>query len=131
MMPNKRNPDPAELVRGRTAGVIGALTAVLSLLKGLPLAYQRDLQEDKPPLFEAVAAWEASLGVMAGLIDDADRRPRADARLPRARATRPRPPSPTRWSGAASRSGRPITSSGRSSPRRKGRAGPRTTCRTR
>jgi argininosuccinate lyase len=68
MMPNKRNPDPAELVRGKTAGVIAALTAVLGLLKGLPLAYQRDLQEDKPPLFGAVATWEASLGVMSGLI---------------------------------------------------------------
>jgi argininosuccinate lyase len=68
MMPNKRNPDPAELVRGKTARVIGALTAVLVILKGLPLAYQRDLQEDKPPLFGAIASWEASLGVMAGLI---------------------------------------------------------------
>jgi argininosuccinate lyase len=68
MMPNKRNPDPAELVRGRSARVIGALTAVLVILKGLPLAYQRDLQEDKPPLFEAISTWEASLGVMAGLI---------------------------------------------------------------
>ena len=68
VMPNKKNPDPAELVRGKTALVIGALDAVLILLKGLPLAYQRDLQEDKPPLFEAVATWEASLGVMAGLI---------------------------------------------------------------
>src|SRR5678815_2205481 len=68
MMPNKRNPDPAELVRGRTAIVIGAVAAVLGLLKGLPLAYQRDLQEDKPPLFGAVATWEASLGVMSGLI---------------------------------------------------------------
>jgi argininosuccinate lyase len=68
MMPNKRNPDPAELVRGKTARVIGALTAVLVILKGLPLGYQRDLQEDKPPLFEAIATWEASLGVMAGLV---------------------------------------------------------------
>ncbi len=68
MMPNKRNPDPAELVRGRTAHVIGSLTAVLTLLKGLPLGYQRDLQEDKPALFGAIATWEASLGVMAGLI---------------------------------------------------------------
>ena len=68
MLPNKRNPDPAELVRGKTARVIGALTAVLVILKGLPLAYQRDLQEDKPPLFGAIAAWEGSLGVMAGLI---------------------------------------------------------------
>ncbi len=68
MMPNKRNPDPAELVRARAAAVIADLTAVLVMLKGLPLAYQRDLQEDKPPLFGAVATWEASLGVMAGLI---------------------------------------------------------------
>jgi argininosuccinate lyase len=69
MMPNKRNPDPAELIRGRSAGVIGALTAVLTLLKGLPLAYQRDLQEDKPHLFGAFVTWEASLDVMAGLIE--------------------------------------------------------------
>jgi argininosuccinate lyase len=68
MMPNKRNPDPAELVRARAAAVIADLTAVLVMLKGLPLAYQRDLQEDKRPLFGAVATWEASLGVMAGLI---------------------------------------------------------------
>jgi argininosuccinate lyase len=68
MMPNKRNPDPAELVRGRTARTTAALTAVLGLLKGLPLGYQRDLQEDKPPLFGAVATFEASLGIMAGLV---------------------------------------------------------------
>jgi argininosuccinate lyase len=69
MMPNKKNPDPAELVRGRAAGVIGALAGMLALLKGLPLAYQRDLQEDKPPLFAAVSTLDASLGVMAGLIE--------------------------------------------------------------
>ena len=68
MMPNKRNPDPAELIRGRTAGVIGSVTGVLTLLKGLPLGYQRDLQEDKPPLFGAVATFEASLAVMTGLV---------------------------------------------------------------
>jgi argininosuccinate lyase len=68
MMPNKRNPDPAELVRGKTAHVIGALAAALTLLKGLPLGYQRDLQEDKPILFGAIATWEASLGVTAGLV---------------------------------------------------------------
>jgi argininosuccinate lyase len=68
MMPNKRNPDPAELIRGRTARAIAALVALLGILKGLPLGYQRDLQEDKPPLFGAVAAFEASLGVMAGLV---------------------------------------------------------------
>jgi len=68
MMPNKKNPDPAELVRGRSARVIGSLTGMLALLKGLPLAYQRDLQEDKPPLFESAATLEASLGVMAGMV---------------------------------------------------------------
>ncbi|MEX1172204.1 MAG: argininosuccinate lyase [Chloroflexota bacterium] len=68
IMPNKKNPDPAELVRGRAARVIGALTASLTMLKGLPLAYQRDLQEDKAPLFDAVAVYEASLGVLAGML---------------------------------------------------------------
>jgi argininosuccinate lyase len=68
MMPNKRNPDPVELVRGRTAASIGAVTGVLTLLKGLPLGYQRDLQEDKPALFRTVATCEASLAVMTGLV---------------------------------------------------------------
>jgi argininosuccinate lyase len=69
MMPNKKNPDPAELVRGRAAGVIGALAGMLALVKGLPLAYQRDLQEDKPPFFAAVSTLDASLAVMAGLVE--------------------------------------------------------------
>ena len=69
MMPNKKNPDPAELVRGRAARVIGELTGVLATLKGLPLAYQRDLQESVAPLFDAVSVFEASLRVMAGLIE--------------------------------------------------------------
>ena len=81
MMPNKRNPDPAELIRGRTAAVIGGLTGVLTLLKGLPLGYQRDLQEDKPPLFAAVATFEASLAVVTGLVATVgiDRERMADA----------------------------------------------------
>ncbi len=68
MMPNKKNPDPAELIRGRVGRVIGALTGTLTMLKGLPLAYQRDLQEDKPPLFDAATTTEASMRVMAGLV---------------------------------------------------------------
>ena len=81
MMPNKRNPDPAELVRGRSARAIAALTAMLGILKGLPLGYQRDLQEDKPPLFGAVATYEASLRVLAGLVATltVDRERMADA----------------------------------------------------
>ncbi len=69
MLPNKRNPDPAELVRGRASRVIGHVAGILALLKGLPLGYQRDLQEDKPPLFEAAAILDASLEVMRGLIE--------------------------------------------------------------
>jgi argininosuccinate lyase len=68
MMPNKKNPDPCELVRGRAARVHGHLTTMLSLLKGLPLAYQRDLQEDKALLFDAADVLESSLRVMAAVI---------------------------------------------------------------
>ena len=105
IMPNKKNPDPAELVRGRAARVIAALTAVLTILKGLPLAYQRDLQEDKPPLFGAVAVYEASLGVLAGMLDtltvDRDRMRAAadegnDRHRGRRRARPPRRPVPGR-----------------------------------
>src|SRR4051812_4657990 len=68
MMPNKRNPDPAELIRGRTSRAIGALTGALVLLKGLPAGYQRDLQEDKPPLFESFDVLERSLDVLAQVL---------------------------------------------------------------
>ena len=68
MMPNKKNPDPAELVRGRAARMIGSLAGLLALLKGLPLGYQRDMQEDKQPLFEGAVTLEASLEVMAGIV---------------------------------------------------------------
>ena len=80
MMPNKKNPDPAELVRGRAARVIGELTGSLTLLKGLPLAYQRDLQDGVAPLFDSVAVYGTSLEVMAGLIEHPDRGRGADAR---------------------------------------------------
>ena len=69
IMPNKKNPDPAELVRGRAARVIGALTGSLALLKGLPLAYQRDLQDGVAPLLDSVAVFETSLAVLTGLLD--------------------------------------------------------------
>jgi argininosuccinate lyase len=68
MLPNKRNPDPAELVRGRAARVIGELGGLLALLKGLPLGYQRDLQEGVPALFDSCRALAASLDVMSGLV---------------------------------------------------------------
>ena len=70
IMPNKRNPDAAELVRGHSARIVGDLVALLVLLKGLPLAYAKDLQDDKPPLFDAHELLELSLAAMAGMISD-------------------------------------------------------------
>jgi argininosuccinate lyase len=68
MMPQKKNPDVAELVRGKTGRVVGALLALLTTLKGLPLAYNRDLQEDKPPLFDAARTLGDCLGVLAAML---------------------------------------------------------------
>jgi argininosuccinate lyase len=68
MMPQKKNPDVAELVRGRTGRVVGALVALLTTLKGLPLAYNRDLQEDKVILFDAAATLRSALDVLAAML---------------------------------------------------------------
>ena len=70
IMPNKRNPDAAELVRGHSARIVGDLVALLVLLKGLPLAYAKDLQDDKPPLFDAHDLLALSLAAMAGMVAD-------------------------------------------------------------
>jgi argininosuccinate lyase len=70
IMPNKRNPDAAELVRGHSARILGDLVALLVLLKGLPLAYAKDLQDDKPPVFDAHDLLSLSLAAMAGMIAD-------------------------------------------------------------
>jgi argininosuccinate lyase len=68
MLPQKKNPDIAELARGRAGRLIGHLTGILTTLKGLPLAYNRDLQEDKEPLFDAVDQVSLALGALAGMI---------------------------------------------------------------
>ncbi len=68
IMPQKKNPDVAELIRGKSGKVYGNLMSVLTLLKGLPLSYNRDLQEDKPPLFDTVDTVKESLIVFSGLI---------------------------------------------------------------
>ena len=70
IMPQKRNPDAAELVRAKTGRVTGALIALLTVMKGLPLAYAKDTQEDKEPVFEAADAWTLSLAAMAGMVRD-------------------------------------------------------------
>jgi len=70
IMPQKRNPDAAELVRGKAGRVLGALTSLTMTMKGLPLAYGKDMQEDKEPVFEAFDALELSLRAMAGMVRD-------------------------------------------------------------
>jgi argininosuccinate lyase len=68
IMPQKKNPDVAELVRGKTGRVYGDLTALLTLMKGLPLTYNRDLQEDKEPLFDASDTVQLCVAVVARMI---------------------------------------------------------------
>ncbi|MFI5339793.1 MAG: argininosuccinate lyase [Candidatus Methylomirabilales bacterium] len=68
MMPQKKNPDVAELARGKTGRVYGALLALLTMLKGLPLSYNRDLQEDKEPIFDAVDTIRQTLDVLPPML---------------------------------------------------------------
>ena len=70
IMPQKKNPDALELIRGKTSHCYGALITLLSLMKSQPLAYNRDMQEDKPPLFNCARQWYECLSVMALLIPD-------------------------------------------------------------
>jgi argininosuccinate lyase len=70
MMPQKRNPDAAELVRAKTGRVIGALVALMMVIKALPLAYQKDLQEDKEGAMDAIGALALSLTAMTGMVRD-------------------------------------------------------------
>src|SRR6267154_935879 len=70
IMPQKRNPDAAELVRAKTVRVIGALTALLIVMKGLPLAYQKDMQEDKEGAMEAFGALSLAIRAMTGMVLD-------------------------------------------------------------
>ncbi|HKU47150.1 MAG TPA: argininosuccinate lyase, partial [Burkholderiales bacterium] len=77
IMPQKKNPDVPELVRGKSGRVIGALTSLLVLMKAQPLAYNKDNQEDKEPLFDAVDTLKDSLAVFAGLIEGLAPVPRA------------------------------------------------------
>ncbi|MGY9006507.1 MAG: argininosuccinate lyase, partial [Alphaproteobacteria bacterium] len=70
IMPQKRNPDGAELVRAKTGRIVGALMALAMVMKGLPLAYSKDMQEDKEPVFEAADTLSLTLEVMAGMVAD-------------------------------------------------------------
>jgi argininosuccinate lyase len=70
IMPQKRNPDAAELVRAKAGRILGALTALTVVMKGLPLAYSKDMQEDKPPVFDAFDALDLGLSAMTGMVAD-------------------------------------------------------------
>ena len=72
IMPQKKNPDVAELVRGKTGRVYGHLVALLTLMKGQPLAYNKDNQEDKEPLFDTVDTLEMTLAIYADLVGGID-----------------------------------------------------------
>ncbi len=69
-MPQKKNPDAAELVRGHAGRVIGCTTALMITMKGLPLAYSKDMQDDKPPVFEAASLMGLSVAAMTGMVAD-------------------------------------------------------------
>ncbi len=68
IMPQKRNPDAAELVRGHSGRIIGCMTALMVTMKGLPLAYSKDMQDDKPPVFEAYDLLALSIAAMGGMV---------------------------------------------------------------
>ncbi len=70
IMPQKKNPDAAELIRAKVGRILGSLTTLTVVMKGLPLAYSKDMQEDKVPTFEAFDALELSLLAMAGMVSD-------------------------------------------------------------
>ena len=106
MLPQKKNPDIAELARGKAGALIGNLTGLLATLKGLPLAYNRDLQEDKEPLFDTLETVRLALRRADGPPRDRRVRRRRDARRGRLARRWPRPISPNGWSRAACRSAR-------------------------
>ena len=69
-MPQKRNPDAAELTRATVGRIMGAFVALCTILKGLPLTYGKDMQEDKEPLFDAADSLELGIAAMAGMVRD-------------------------------------------------------------
>jgi argininosuccinate lyase len=70
-MPQKRNPDAAELVRGHAGRIVGCMTALVVTMKGLPLAYSKDMQDDKPPVFECHGLLALSVAAMTGMVESA------------------------------------------------------------
>ena len=133
IMPQKKNPDVPELVRGKTGRVVGHLMSLLVLMKGQPLTYNKDNQEDKEPLFDTVDTLADSLAIMTDLVASGIGVERgAHARSPRARASPPRPISPTTWCARGCLSAmRTRPSRVRCGTPRARRLRPRRTCRSR
>ena len=119
IMPQKKNPDVAELARGKAGRLIGNLTGLLATLKAMPLAYNRDLQEDKEPLFDSVEQLELLLPAMAGMIATLASTPSGWPSW-RPPGSRWPPTSRSGWSARGCRSGwrtrRPAAACGRRRP---------------
>ena len=109
-MPQKKNPDIAELARGKAGRLVGNLTGLLTTLKALPLAYNRDLQEDKEPVFDSVDTLEVLLPAFTGHGRDPGRSTPTGWPSSRRRASRWPPTSPSGWCARACRSGSPTRS---------------------
>ncbi len=97
IMPQKKNPDVPELVRGKTGRVYGNLMALLTTMKSLPLAYNKDMQEDKEPLFDTIDTVKGSLKIFADMIREMRVNDGQHAQCGRARVSRPPPMWPTIW----------------------------------
>ena len=109
IMPQKKNPDVPELARGKAGRVNGNLVALLTLMKGQPLAYNKDNQEDKEGLFDTVDTLRDTLTIFADMAGGIRSRPTTCA-PPRCRASPPPPTWPTTWSSAACPSATPMKS---------------------
>ena len=101
IMPQKRNPDAAELVRARAGRVFGALVNLLVMMKGLPLAYGKDMQEDKASTFDVADTLELSIAAMAGMIADLTANPEAMRKATEQASPSPRPTSRIGWSAVS------------------------------
>ena len=121
IMPQKKNPDVPELVRGKTGRVYGHLMALLTIMKAQPLAYNKDNQEDKEPVFDIVDTLLPTLAIMADLVAGGMDVDASACARPPARASRPRPISPTIWCARGCLSRRARGGRARGAPRR-GRA---------
>ena len=104
IMPQKKNPDAAELLRAKAPRVAADLSTLLGVMHALPLAYNKDMQEDKEPLFDAVDTLNLCLEAATGMLRTAAFRPRAPRRPRRRTSSWPRPTSPTCSCAAACRS---------------------------